>query len=93
MLAVVEGREPRSHRKAKERGAQREMQKENISHSYWLGKEEGPNFVNSCNQRRLNPRSFKCQWAGIWEHPEALGLLLERKQAHNLRTDSLETVI
>ena len=60
---------------ARERGAHKEMHKENVSPKV-LAWKMGVAKISSCNQLGLTP-SFKCQWAWLGWSPEGSALLLE----------------
>ena len=58
--------------------------------NYWLRKWEGLNFVSSYNQWGLKPVVSKFSGAWLEESPEGTVLLLERRQANNPGTESME---
>ena len=53
--ATIVGRKPWSRRRVRDRLTQKKMN----PCSNWLRKQEGPNFMNSCNQWSLKPRVLK----------------------------------
>ena len=50
------------------------------SHSYWLGKQEGPNFLDPSNQWGLKPGVLKVSVLGFARAQKTLGLVLKRRQ-------------
>lgn len=82
-MAAVVGRElwfmEKSERQTSTPGS---LLRETNPHSNWSGKQEGPNFMSSCNQEDIKPGVLK---DGAWlrENPEVLGLLLETGRANS----------
>ena len=81
IVTVVVGRELQSWRRARNRLAHRGVHRKTNPHSNWLGKQEGLNFLSSCNQWGLKPRVLKVTClVGSGRAQRTLELLLEKSQ-------------
>ena len=80
-MRMVEGREPRSQRKVRERGAHKKMHKENTFPKPLAGKTRRADFHGFLQPVGLEGWSFKGYWAWLGQNPEDTALLLERRQA------------
>ena len=94
IVAAVVGKGPQIQRRARDRITHRGAPGKMNPHGNWLGKVQVLNFMTSGKQQGLKPGLSKVNGLGLTGYsPEGTALFLERRQANNPQTYSLDTVI
>lgn len=92
-MVAMDGRDPWSWRRVRDRGAHRRMHKENISPKSLAENMRGVEFHKFLQSVGLKDWSFKSQLAWLGNSPVGTVVLLERRKANNPGADIMETVI